>query len=334
MMTLGQLLGPILRDVSRSFYISIRLLPRRMREPVGLAYLLARTTDTLADTGSVPLQLRIEALQTLATAIQEEQGAGRATELAESFSGFQENVAERRLLHLLPDSLEILALLNAADRADIRNVLASITRGQLLDLQRFGEPGTIRALQTTAELDEYTYLVAGCVGEFWTALSFRYLVSFSGKSEPEMAALGVRYGKGLQLINILRDAPADIAAGRCYFPADELEAAGLQPAEILHRFETFQPLYGNWLKLAQAGLEAGMDYVRAIEHFRVRAATVLPALIGAKTLALLRSAGSAAMQEKIKVPRKEVRATVAAVALSLAGRDSLSAMFQRATAGK
>jgi farnesyl-diphosphate farnesyltransferase len=331
MITLGQLLGPILRDVSRSFFISIRLLPRRLREPIGLAYLLARTTDSLADSGNVPLEARIEALQKLAAVIQQDDGEENMRQLSKSFDSFQPNASERRLLDVLPDCLRMLSLLNPADRADIRNVLSSINRGQLLDLQRFGESATIQALPTAAELDQYTYLVAGCVGEFWTALCSRYLEKFSRKSEAEMARLGVQYGKALQLINILRDLQADLASGRCYLPADELSAAGLKPADIMTHSDTVLSVYRKWLDLAQAGLEAGMDYILAIEHFRVRAATALPAIIGAKTLTLLRDAGTGAVQKKLKISRKEVRGTVAAVALTLAGRDSLRAMFKRAS---
>ena len=40
----------ILKSVSRSFYLTIKFLPRPLREPVSLAYLLARATDTMADT--------------------------------------------------------------------------------------------------------------------------------------------------------------------------------------------------------------------------------------------------------------------------------------------
>ena len=334
MTTLGHLLGPVLRDVSRSFFISIRLLPRRLREPIGLAYLLARTTDTVADTSSVPLPLRIEALQNLAAAIQDDDSLERARDLLKSFGPFQESASERRLLEVLPDCLRILPLLNPADRSDIRKVLAAINRGQLLDLDRFGEPATLHALATAAELDEYTYLVAGCVGEFWTAVCSRYLEKFSRKSESEMAVLGVEYGKALQLINILRDLHDDLDNGRCYLPVDELRSVGLQPADITARSESVLPIYRNWLDRAQRGLEAGMEYVLAIEHFRVRAATALPAIIGAKTLALLRAAGAAAVQKKIKITRNEVRGTVAAVTLTLAGRDSLRAMFRRATAGR
>ena len=46
------LLGVTLRSVSRSFFLSLAILPRPLREPVGLAYLLARRSfrgKTLVD---------------------------------------------------------------------------------------------------------------------------------------------------------------------------------------------------------------------------------------------------------------------------------------------
>src|SRR5207248_3825611 len=59
----------LLKPVSRSFYISIRLLPRALREPVALAYLLARTSDTIADSNAVTAEKRIELLDRFARAI-------------------------------------------------------------------------------------------------------------------------------------------------------------------------------------------------------------------------------------------------------------------------
>jgi len=59
----------LLKPVSRSFYISIRLLPRALREPVALAYLLARTSDTIADSSTVAVEKRIELLDRFAAGI-------------------------------------------------------------------------------------------------------------------------------------------------------------------------------------------------------------------------------------------------------------------------
>jgi len=318
----------ILRSVSRSFYLSIRLLPQQLREPIALAYLLARTTDTVADTTRIPGSVRIESLKMLADGIQGKSSREMVINQMASFVPLQDNAAERTLLNSLPDCLEWIKQSEEADRDDIRAVLEKITHGQMLDLHQFDNPAQVRALQTVADLDEYTYLVAGCVGEFWTRLCFRHLRDFASLTQDEMLALGRRYGMGLQLINVLRDAGADLRAGRCYFPDDELGTIGLSAAQILSEPNRFQPIYQRWMEKAQVGLACGMQYSRAIRNRRVRAATVLPALIGARTLALLRQAGATALHQTIKVPRSEVRAMILSLAVTLASRARTDAIFR------
>jgi farnesyl-diphosphate farnesyltransferase len=320
----------ILRSVSRSFYLSIRFLPTPLRDPVALAYLLARTTDTVADTISISSNLRTEALQTLSNAIQTKASREVVVDLIASFLPLQQDPTERRLLDSLPGCLDWLEHVEEADRNDIRFVLAKITRGQMLDLRRFDNPAEIRALRTGADLDEYTYLVAGCVGEFWTRLGFRHVRELASLSEDEMLALGKRYGMALQLINVLRDAGSDLRAGRCYFPEEELRAAHLDGPQILSEPERFQPIYRRWTEKAQDGLECGLRYSRAIRNRRVRAATVLPALIGAGTLGLLRDAGMSILDRRVKVSRREVRGIIASLAITLASRSQIDAIFGRA----
>ncbi|MGH7984072.1 MAG: phytoene/squalene synthase family protein, partial [Candidatus Udaeobacter sp.] len=330
----------ILRSVSRSFYLSIRFLPAQLREPIALAYLLARTTDTVADTAKISRSVRIETLKMLADGIQGKAAREVVVDLIASFVPLQENESERQLLESLPDCLVWLEQMEQADRTDLRVVLEKITHGQMLDLQRFdpptdgfavaNNPQEIRALSTAADLDEYTYLVAGCVGEFWTRLCFRHVRHFATRSEDEMLALGKRYGMALQLINVLRDAGSDLRAGRCYFPEYELSAAHLTASQIFSEPERFQPIYRTWLEKAKAGLDSGMQYSRAIENRRVRAATVLPALIGARTLALLNAAGPMALQRTVKVPRREVRKMIASLAITFASRRQIDSIFEQA----
>src|SRR6195256_3280380 len=324
-----KLLGPVLRSVSRSFYISIRLLPRELREPVGLAYLLARATDTVADTLEIPAATRIETLRELEDVIEGSAFEGAIVDLANSFLLLQTNEAERNLIEALPACFDFLDRLSSDDRDDVRAVLGKITKGQALDLARFGDPTKPNALATDRELHEYTYLVAGCVGEFWTRLCFRHVRNFSEMAEGGMAELGKRYGNGLQLINILRDAHSDLQAGRCYFPMQELEEIGLDPSHILREPGRFEFVLEKWREEAQRGLTAGIEYINAIHNRRVRGATALPELIGARTLALLRAAGPTELQRKIKVPRSEVRRIVASIAITLADRQSIDRMFRR-----
>jgi farnesyl-diphosphate farnesyltransferase len=314
-MSRDSLRGPLLRSVSRSFYLSLRFLPKALRDPLSLAYLLARATDTIADTPQFSVEVRNDALRDLAAAIQGTAPREMTETLRKWFALLQNDKGERTLIEQLPALLDWLGELPADDRAEVQSVLVKINRGQALDLERFGGTDKIRALKNATELDEYTYLVAGCVGEFWTRLCFAKVKNFSARPESEMRDLGVRYGQGLQLINILRDAGDDLRNGRCYFPADELDSLGVTPAEILSAPARIEPVLKKWLEKAETGIKAGMEYTAAIRNRRVRFATALPANIGKRTLALLREAGAEALTRRIKVPRSEVRKMILSSAL-------------------
>src|SRR5947207_15285944 len=140
----------ILRSVSRSFYLSIRFLPAPLREPVALAYLLARTTDTVADTPRISGTLRVETLQTLSKAIQGKASRSIVVDLVASFAPLQQDAAERTLVESLPDCLESLEHLEMADRNEIRALLEKITQGQMLALHRFYNPEEMRARRADA----------------------------------------------------------------------------------------------------------------------------------------------------------------------------------------
>jgi len=93
--------------------------------------------------------------------------------------------------------------------------------------------GAVTALATDAELDDYTYRVAGCVGGFWTKLTRARVFPGAVIDDARFLSDGIRFGKGLQLVNILRDLPKDLRAGRCYIPASMLARVGLVPRDLL-----------------------------------------------------------------------------------------------------
>jgi farnesyl-diphosphate farnesyltransferase len=310
----------LLKPVSRSFYISIRLLPKALREPVALAYLLARTSDTIADSSALAAEKRIELLDRFARAIAgKDEGIGK--ELVQLCDSQRVGDGENTLLESADTVLRSLPDLSPEDQRDVRELLAIITRGQRQDLTRWR--GELTGLANAGELREYTYLVAGCVGEFWTRLCFRKVASFTARSEADMLELGRKYGRGLQLVNILRDAGSDLRAGRCYFPENELRAANLTVRGLLNAPAEFLPIYQRWIAEARAGLDAGLEYSIAINPSRVRVATVLPAMIGVRTLELVEASGLEALRTRIKVPRSEVRGMIASTTITLAGQSRL-----------
>jgi farnesyl-diphosphate farnesyltransferase len=176
--------------------------------------------------------------------------------------------AERLLLERIGEALAVLNGLKSSDRKPVCEVLDTITSGQELDLQRFGGASTERivALNTDAELDDYTYRVAGCVGEFWTRMCRTHVFPHARLDDARLLADGVRFGKGLQLVNILRDLPRDLRQGRCYLPADRLAKAGLSPRDLLDDANEprLRPLYDELLALAHAHLTAGWAYTCAL----------------------------------------------------------------------
>src|SRR5689334_12186035 len=148
-------LFPLLKQVSRSFYLTLRVLPSQVRSQIGLAYLLARATDTVADTRIVPVESRLATLSALRVRILGQTGEPL------SFSPFLENTAdsaalpaERLLLQRIEEFLACLRTVSDADRQLIRAVLSTIISGQELDLRRFGhtEPNQIVALANEQEL--------------------------------------------------------------------------------------------------------------------------------------------------------------------------------------
>jgi farnesyl-diphosphate farnesyltransferase len=300
----------LLKQVSRSFYLTLRVLPASIRTQIGLAYLLARTTDTIADTELVTLDRRLEALWDLRKRIL---GQSESPLDLGELTTRQAAPAERALLEECETSLALLQRLAPLDLQFVREVLDTIMSGQELDLRRFAGASltNIIALKTEEELDDYTYRVAGCVGEFWTQICRAHLFPKAPLDEGPLLANGVRFGKGLQLVNILRDLPADLRSGRCYVPEEKLSASGLAPAQLLDSANEpqFRPLYNGYLDLAEGHLQAGWAYTNALPRkcVRVRLACAWPILIGFETLRRLRLGVVLDARNRIKVSRREVR---------------------------
>lgn len=332
-------LQQLLRETSRSFYLTVRILPGSVRAQIGLAYLLARATDTVADTGWVPVEVRLQALADLRQRIlgNSRTAVDFSSLLAATPSGGGVSLdAERRLLLRVEDAVRLMESGDPGDVALIRRVLDVITGGQELDLQRFerGEPGSLHALATAAELEDYTYRVAGCVGEFWTHLTRRRVFPEASIHDRTFLEDGVRFGKGLQYVNILRDLPRDLAAGRCYVPADGLAKLGLNPRDLQNpsREPVFRPLYDSLLGHALEHLRAGWRYTNQIPRgqLRLRLACAWPVLLGVRTVAKLRREAVLDPSRRIKVTRPEVRSVLVGTVTRLPLRGAWERQFDAA----
>jgi farnesyl-diphosphate farnesyltransferase len=306
------LLGDVLKRVSRSFYLSLTILPATLREPISLAYLLARATDTVADTALIPRDARVAHLDTLRRAYAGE--PADVASVARACAPLQQHGAERALLERVEEAVGRAGALPADDRTLVRAVLDTITSGQRFDLERFpGEDAKeLAALDTLEELDRYTWLVAGCVGEFWTRIHVAHRRRLAHWPLEASVARGIRFGKALQLTNVLRDIASDLRTGRCYLPARELESLALTPRDLVspEGARRARPLVHRLIGVALEHYDVAWRYTLDIPRaeFRMRLACAWPLLIGLRTLAeIARHDDPVGASAPIKVSRATVR---------------------------
>jgi len=298
------LLRTVLPSVARSFYLTLAVVPSDVRTQVGVAYLLARAADTITDTDLIERSQRLQYLTRFREwvvdptqredALREVQAA-LLVHLADPRRGLQTRPGERTLLTHLVECDQLLHNFAPGDRALISQVVGTLAHGMQKDLTRFpgrtispGGGGGLVALTTLDELDQYTYDAAGCVGEFWTRLMCAHRAALRAWDVEAMATVGIRFGKGLQLTNVLRDLATDLRRGRCYIPTALLEPAGLRPADLLDpaTLPKFRPVRMRLLRAALEHLDQGWLYTMAIprREVRLRLACAWPILFAVKTL--------------------------------------------------
>lgn len=333
-------LDEILSNVSRSFYLSLAVLPRAMRTQLSVAYLVARAADTIADTRLVQKARRLELLDALRGAIADFErivpvvGEVRR-ELGRAGGDTNASPSERVLLERLGDCLRALSAFEPGDRVRTEKVLATLITGMERDLQRFPDdaPEPV-ALRTMAELDEHTYFAAGCVGEYWTLMTAAHVPGLKRLQRPDFVARGVRLGKALQMVNVIRDAPADLASKRCYFPTELLERHRLSPRDLIDPAGRLRAraAYDELYAIALAHVDAAFPYVLAIprREARLRLAALWPLWIGLGTLEKLRaSADPLDPADPVKIDRREVYRIVAESSLAVGSDTVLTARHRR-----
>jgi farnesyl-diphosphate farnesyltransferase len=196
--------------------------------------------------------------------------------------------------------------------------MTTLTQGMEMDLVVF--PGTsardLTVLKTLDDLDRYTYYAAGCVGEFWTDLMCAHRKALASWKVRDMAEIGVRFGKGLQLTNIVKDVAHDLQKGRCYVPAPMLAEAGLTARDLLdqHNRTRFQPVLSKLVRMAVEHLDQGWLYAMAIPRYetRLRLSCMWPILSAGESLKLVMNSPDLLNPAvKVKIPRSQVYQIIA-----------------------
>lgn len=309
-----ELLRNLLKQVSRLFYTTLVVVPANVRDQVSLAYLFARAADTIADTDLIDRPRRLGFLNRFREQfVGDEMDWTQIRTIQQATSSLQQDSAERTLLERLDECFRIFHTCSPDDRHRIQRLMTTLTQGMEMDLSTFSGTSVVdlTALKTLDDLDRYTYYVAGCVGEFWTSLMCAHRKALTNWDIQQMSEVGVRFGKGLQLTNIVKDIAFDLQKGRCYIPEMMLAEAALKPQDLLdqNNLSRFRPVLSKLVRVAVEHLDQGWLYTMAIPRYetRLRLACMWPILSAGESLKLVMSSPELLNPAvKVKIPRSKV----------------------------
>ena len=282
----------LLKSVARTFYLSLTYLPKTIREPMSLAYLFARLSDTVVDAQTVPISLRNELLIALQNQIETPTNLktlGEKIRLSLTYFANQ----DLRLLSSYDFLFSRLQWQSDSVQTLIRRVLLLIFEGQAIDLNYFDSHSDLIYFKTEQDLDRYLYLVAGSVGEFWTKLCLLCVPNFSSQTEEALLPKAISFGKALQLTNILRDLSFDLQHGRCYLPiqtplfTDDRMMRHHPDACLKELVHQYPNLIQDWRSKAMLYLDDAKLYTHLITHRRIRFSVMVPMNLAHKSLMAL-----------------------------------------------
>ena len=278
--------GAALPRVSRTFALNIRLLAGTFREAVSIGYLLCRAADALEDSwpGSAA-EVRAR-FRLLLDSLGEDDAPAEA--LAAQARGAAVGESDLGLVADLPRVRRVWRALPFGDREILAECVRTMATGMCRYASRAAErPPGAPYLDTEAELHDYCWVVAGCVGVMLTRLFNARVPTGDPALERRRLELAPSVGEALQLTNILLDWSVDAGHGRCYLPAAWLAEHGLGPRDLVGSAKPGVATLELRLEAqARAALARVPDYLDALppHALRYRLFALLPALWGLASL--------------------------------------------------
>jgi farnesyl-diphosphate farnesyltransferase len=322
----------VLDRVSRTFALNIRALPEPLRGQVLHAYLYCRMADTLEDDAAVPAPEKATLLRVFASLFDPELPAHLRIAMAKAFptllpeSWKDAEDWEKILLVRTPQLVEVLTHVPETPRIAVAKCVAVMCGGmadfsmrQQAIANTGAETSTAALIESIEDLDRYCWFVAGTVGEMLCDL----FIDYARIEEPratKMRGLGVSFGTGLQLVNILKDVAADRARGVSWLPGTLVAAHGNAGAQ-----RTLQAK-------ALRHLEEALEYTLTLPRLQrgLRLFCLWPLLMAVETLALLVENAATADDSRRKITRAQVAGILARTRLLWWADGRIRAQFEHA----
>lgn len=297
----------ILPEVSRTFALSIRVLPGDLGRAVLAAYLLCRIADTVEDEPRLAAEAKAELFDELLGGFASPEAAARFAERAATLGG---DPAHVRLVRRADLVFAVHATVPAPSRAHVERWV----REMVLGMRKFVllYPRGIR-IQTVEEYREYCYYVAGTVAYMLTDLWREHAPSIGTKTYEVLRHRAREFGEALQTVNILKDVARDAEhENSIYIPEHALRAHGSSHATILtpELRQANHVVLRQMIDSAWGNLGLALEYLLLIPRraLAIRLSCALPLLFACATLReLTRSTAMLTPGGTVKITRREVK---------------------------
>jgi farnesyl-diphosphate farnesyltransferase len=322
----------ILPGVSRTFALTIPVLPGDLAQVVTNAYLLCRLADTIEDdVGLTDVQKSGFHARFVRIVEGTEPAEPFAAELAPLLSA--RTLADER--DLVRNTARIVRVTQEFTRAE-RDALTRCVRIMCRGMPAFQRNKSLAGLADIVDLDEYCYYVAGVVGEMLTELFLLRCPELEPERE-RMQRLAVSFGQGLQMTNILKDIWDDRQAATCWLPRAVFERHGcrLDAIETEHTSPGFAAGIDELVGIAHAHLRNALEYSCMIpkRESGIRKFCLWATGLAVLTLRKIHHNPAFTSGAEVKVSRRTVKATVLTTNLALKSNRALRLVFARAAHG-
>lgn len=299
----------MLPRVSRTFAPTIRMLPEALETPVTIAYLLCRIADTVEDNEKIQLNGKRELLDLFIRIF--EAGPSNLDDFIAAIAAFPTDTADDELVHHIRRVMNVFYTFPEKAQENIGFWVVEMSRG----MRKFAQASGLKKfafLRSMKDLDEYMYYVAGTVGYLLTALFSSYSRKITPTLQNRMTKLAESFGKGLQLVNIIRDMTTDLRRGQSYIPQELLLKYQLDRKTIFEKQNAAQAekLFNELIGRAVLHLDQALDYILLIpkEEKGIRLFCMLPVFWAMRTLQKIQENTLALLgREKVKVSRKMIK---------------------------
>jgi farnesyl-diphosphate farnesyltransferase len=320
----------ILPGVSRTFALTIPVLPADLAIVTTNAYLLCRIADTIEDDPGLTHEQKSRFHARFVAVVEgKEDAESFARELAPLLSD-RVLPAEHDLVRNTSAVIRLTHGFSAAERAALTRCVTIMCRG----MPEFQRNKSLRGLKDLTELGEYCYYVAGVVGEMCTELFCLHCPELAPKREA-MLRLAVSFGQGLQMTNILKDIWDDRPAGACWLPRSVFGNYDLARLEQWHTDPKFREGLNDLIGIGHAHLTNALEYTCMIpkREAGIRRFCLWAIGLAVLTLRKIHRHPTFRSGNEVKVSRRTVKATVLTTNLTLMSNRALRLIFARAADG-